>query len=184
MRKKIITILIIIIITMIIIMAINKITMYFYKTEYSEIVEKYSEEYNVDQYLIYSIIKNESNFDSSATSHKEAKGLMQIMNATAEELANKLNINYLDESLYDEKTNIQLGVFYLKELLSKYDSYLIAAAAYNAGIGNVDSWIEKGTIKSDGSDIENIPFKETNNYVRKISIDYKIYKKIYEKDTN
>lgn len=65
-------------------------------------------------------------------------------------------------------------------LLEKYDdNYLIALAAYNAGIGNVDEWIRKGIIKKDGSDIENIPYKETNNYVRKIVRDYKIYQELY-----
>ena len=55
----------------------------------------------------------------------------------------------------------------------------IALAAYNAGIGTVDNWLEKEIIKKDGSDIENIPYKETNNYVRKILRDYKIYEKLY-----
>ncbi len=55
----------------------------------------------------------------------------------------------------------------------------MAIAAYNAGIGNVDRWIAEGIIKEDGSDIENIPYKETNNYVRKIIRDYGIYEKLY-----
>ena len=52
-------------------------------------------------------------------------------------------------------------------------------AAYNAGMGTVSSWIEEGIIKADGSDIENIPYKETNMYVRKIMRDYEIYQKLY-----
>lgn len=51
--------------------------------------------------------------------------------------------------------------------------------AYNAGMGNVDNWIEEGIIKEDGSDIENIPYKDTNVYVRKILRDYKLYKRLY-----
>ena len=74
------------------------------------------------------------------------------------------------------------GEKYLSELLERYDNNLnMTLAAYNAGIGNVTDWVKKGIIKADGSDIENIPFKETNNYVRKILRDYKMYKKIYEK---
>ncbi len=65
-------------------------------------------------------------------------------------------------------------------LLEKYNNYPVALAAYNAGIGNVDEWIQKGIIKKDGSDIENIPYKETNNYVRKIVRDYRIYQDLYE----
>ena len=57
---------------------------------------------------------------------------------------------------------------------------LLALAAYNAGMGNVNTWIETGVIKKDGTDIENIPFKETNNYVRKIVRDYQIYLNLYK----
>ena len=56
--------------------------------------------------------------------------------------------------------------------------------AYNAGMGNVEKWIESGIIKKDGSDIENIPFKETNHYVRKILRDYQIYQDLYRKGEN
>ena len=181
MVKKFIIVLIIIIIFIAVIFGANKLTKFLYKTDYSKIVEEYSIEYSVDKYLIYAVIKNESNFNKDATSHKEAKGLMQMMNATAEEIANKLNIDSTNIELYNEEVSIKLGTFYLGELLKKYDNYLIAIAAYNAGIGNVDSWISKGIIKRDGTDVEKIPFKETNNYVRKIAREYKIYKKIYEK---
>lgn len=176
MLKKGIVILLIVIVAVVLIISTNQMMKFIYKTEYSEYVEKYAKEYNIDKYLIYAVIKNESNFDKSATSNKDAKGLMQIMNVTGEEMANKLNI---ENELYNEETNIQLGVFYLSELIEKYDNYLIAIAAYNAGIGNVDSWIERGTIKADGSDVENIPYRETNNYVRKVFRDYKIYEKLY-----
>ena len=63
---------------------------------------------------------------------------------------------------------------------SAFSVSLSPLAAYNAGIGTVDIWIEKGVIKKDGSDIENIPYKETNNYVRKIVRDYKIYQRLYK----
>ena len=56
---------------------------------------------------------------------------------------------------------------------------MLAVTAYNAGIGNVNKWVQEGYIKIDGSDIENIPFKETNNYVRKIIRNYRIYKELY-----
>ena len=64
--------------------------------------------------------------------------------------------------------NINIGTKYLSVLLEKYKNVEVAVAAYNAGIGTVDKWIEQGTIKADGTDIENVPYKETNNYVRKI----------------
>lgn len=85
-------------------------------------------------------------------------------------------------TLYDPDKNIMLGTKYFSNLIKQYEgNYMLAITAYNAGIGNVKRWIEKGTIKEDGSDVENIPFKETNTYVRKIVRNYKIYKELYSK---
>jgi len=108
---------------------------------------------------------------------------MQLMETTAEEVAENTLIEYKqDETIYDVETNIMLGTKYFSELLEHYNGNIyLSLTAYNAGMGNVAKWIEKGIIKEDGSDIENIPFKETNNYVRKILRDYEIYKELYRK---
>ena len=151
-----------------------------YKLEYTEYVKKYANEYNVDEYLIYAIIKAESNFEPKAESHRGAKGLMQLMYSTAEDIAKRINVNLNEENILEPDINIKLGTKYISMLIQKYNNINLALAAYNAGSGNVDGWIEKGTLKSDGSDIENVPFMETNNYVRKILRDYEIYKNIYE----
>lgn len=154
-----------------------------YPRKYSEYVEKYAEEYNIDPLLIYSLIKAESNFNPKVKSGSNAIGLMQVMEETAKETAKKSNIR-LDDIvlLYEAEINIKIGVDYLSRLIKKYDgNELLALTAYNAGIGNVDKWIEAGTIKSNGEDIENIPFKETSMYVRKISRDYEMYKYLYNR---
>ena len=153
-----------------------------YPLKYSEYVEKYAEEYNIDKYLVYAIIKAESNFEEDAKSTSNAVGLMQIMEATAIETANKIDINISEEDLFNPELNIKLGLKYFTSLLEKYNNCNLAIIAYNAGIGNVDKWIEDDIIKEDGTDIEKVPFKETNNYVRKILRDYKIYKELYEKE--
>ena len=140
-----------------------------YVVKYDEYVSKYSNQYDIDKYLILAIIKAESNFNENAVSKKGAKGLMQLMDTTAEDLAKNSDIN-LDD-IFEPDINIQLGSKYISALMSKYDSIGLALAAYN--------WIEKGIIKSDGSDIEKIPFIETNNYVRKILRDYELYKELY-----
>ena len=161
---------------------INKqMTKILYKKEYSEYVSKYAEEYGVKKELIYAIIKAESNFNPNAVSNKDAKGLMQLMDSTAEEIAQKAGITLTEENILEPDTNINLGTKYISSLLEKYKCIEIALAAYNAGSGNVDKWIKNGVIKSDGSDIENIPYKETNNYVRKILRDYQFYIKLYDK---
>ncbi len=154
-----------------------------YPLNYVEDVEKFSKNNNIDPLLVYAIIKAESNFEANITSHSGACGLMQIMEETAKEIAKKINYNYTSkEDLYNPHVNIMLGTKYFAYLLEKYGNTELALTAYNAGIGNVQKWIENGTIKKDGSDIQNIPFKETNNYVRKILRDYKIYKSLYRKE--
>jgi soluble lytic murein transglycosylase len=153
-----------------------------YPLKYSEYVEKYASEEELDPLLIYAIIKAESNFETNITSSSGAMGLMQLMDSTAREVTQKIGIAYpTKEILYDPETNILIGIKYYSMLIEKYDgNMLLALTSYNAGIGNVDKWIQAGTIKKDGSDIENIPFKETNNYVRKILRDYKIYQELYK----
>ena len=152
-----------------------------YPMTYSEYVYKYSEENNIDPLLIFAIIKAESNFNSKVVSSSNAKGLMQLMESTAEEIMQKdLQEEFYKDMLFNPEDNIKIGTSYFAKLIKRYDGSIpIALTAYNAGIGKVDSWIEDGIIKADGSDVENIPYKETNNYVRKILRDYKIYEHIY-----
>ena len=178
-RKKVRMLLIFLMILIfigIVAITINKqMTKILYKKEYSEYVSKYAEQYGVEENLIYALIKAESNFNPNAVSHQNAKGLMQLMYSTAQELANKCQINLTEVNILDPDININLGTQYIATLLDKYECMEVALAAYNAGSGNVDKWIKNGVIKADGSDIENIPYKETNTYVRKIIRDYKIY---------
>lgn len=180
MRKIILGLLVIIITLCTILLNANNILKIIYRQDYSEYVEKYASENGVDSLLIYAIIKAESNFDNEAVSNKGAKGLMQLLNATASEIASNELMEYDSEhTLYNPESNIQIGVKYYANLKEIFGNYTVALAAYNAGMGTVKKWIEQGTIKADGSDIENIPYKETNMYVRKILRDYQIYKKIY-----
>ena len=157
----------------------SRIQKLIYKKEYSEYVEKYAQSYNVDENLVYAVIKAESNFNPNAKSSKDAIGLMQLVESTAKDVSKKVDIQLTDdelkEKLLEPEININLGTKYLSILIDRYQNVEVAVTAYNAGIGTVDNWIEKGVIKVDGSDIENIPYKETNNYVRKILRDYKIY---------
>ena len=175
--KRILIIISVMVVIILVIICINKqMVKVLYKREYSEYVSKYSQKYEVEEDLIYALIKAESNFDSDAISAKNAKGLMQLMYSTAEEIASKNGIELTEENILEPEVNINIGTKYIATLLEKYNCVEIALAAYNAGSGNVDKWIKNGTIKADGSDIENIPFKETNIYVRKIMRDYEIYR--------
>ena len=160
----------------------KKIMKAIYPLKYTEYVEKYAKKYDIDPYMVYAIIKAESNFDENAKSATDAIGLMQIMEETALETANKMDLDVSVEDLFKPDININIGLNYFTYLSNKYDdNYALAIVAYNAGMGNVDNWIKEGIIEEDGSDLENVPFKETNNYVRKILRDYEIYKDLYVK---
>ena len=155
-----------------------------YPKTYKEIVLSCVERYNVEENLIFALIKAESNFNKDAVSNKGAVGLMQLMEETAKDVANKngigIDTSNMKNELLNPNNNINIGTKYIAALLEKYQNKEVALAAYNAGNGTVDNWIEKGIIKADGSDIENIPYKETNNYVRKILRDYKVYETLYK----
>ena len=183
-KKILVCGLIILILIVFLIVLKNKIQRIFYPKLHEEFVSMYSDKYGVDENLIFAVIKAESNFQEDAVSHKDALGLMQIMKETAEDVARKYNIeidfNNSEREILNVQNNIKIGTKYLAVLLEKYKNIEVAVAAYNAGIGTVDNWIEKEIIKSDGSDIENIPYKETNNYVRKILRNYKIYQDLYK----
>ena len=183
MKKSIIVLIILVIILIGIINNFNinkKIVSYFYPKKYEEYIYQYSEELKIDPMLAFAIVKTESNFNERVESKSGAIGLMQLMENTAKEQAQKLGIEFSKEKLYYPEVNLKIGLNYFNSLLDYYkQNYILAFTAYNAGIGNVEKWIKEGTIKPDGSNIENIPFKETNLYVRKIIKNYNMYKKLY-----
>jgi len=189
LNTKLIKTLIIIVLILLLILVLTKILKVqniilkmIYPLEYSEHVYKYSEEYDLDPLLSFAIIKAESNFDKNAISTSNAIGLMQLLEKTAEEIAlEDLGMEtFKKEDLYNPELNIRIGLKYFSNLLKEYNySYNLALAAYNGGTGNVQKWIEQEIISKTGENIENIPFKETNNYVRKINRNYKIYQELY-----
>lgn len=149
-----------------------------YPKDYSEYVEKYSKMYDVDEDLVYAMIKEESNFDQNANSHKDAIGLMQLVQETADEVGNEIGIEDVD--LTDPEINIEIGTKYISDLIKRYDGNIeFAIVAYNAGIGNVDRWLTENILEEDGSNLEEIPFKETNMYIRKVLRTYELYKRLY-----
>ncbi len=141
------------------------------------IIEYYSTEFNVDPLLVTSIMKVESDFNPNAKSKKGAIGLMQLMPQTAKEVAIKhLNLeNYNEKELYNPDLNIALGVYYVKILSDMFNNNTnLVLASYNAGLGNVQIWKMKNPIIE--YDPEEMPFKETKNYVSKINRFYKCLK--------
>ena len=144
--------------------------------QYAESVQKYSERFNVPEELIWAVIKTESGFDSSAVSNVGAVGLMQLTEATF----NEISTQRLKEGLaagmrYDPDTNIRYGTYYLSYLYQRYGNWDAALAAYNGGLGNVDEWIgENGKLS-----VNDIPFRETRNYVKKVNRAREKYEDLY-----
>jgi len=154
-----------------------------YPLKYSELVVKYSSEYDLDRNLVYSIIKAESGFNDQAISPRDAKGLMQILDSTGEWAAEKIKIENFDSSmLMEPETNIRIGCWYIAKLLDQYSQNTeLALAAYNAGSGNVSKWLKDTNISKNGKTLDRIPFEETENYVAKIKKYNNMYKKLYGK---
>lgn len=181
MKKKVMLVITAVIVAFI--LGIICIKTYVLPIKYKEQVLTYSKEYNVDPYLVLAVINAESKFNKDATSSKNAKGLMQVTDATAQEVNEITNSTdeLTEENIYDEDINIEIGCQYLASLIERYNgNYYLAICAYNAGIGNVNKWIEENKVseKLDTTDVE-LPFTETTNYLKKVISNYKNYKLLY-----
>ena len=138
--------------------------------------------------LLLSIARRESEFDQNAISSAGAMGLMQLMPGTAKDMSKALKIPFEEKSLLTSwKYNVLLGAAYLEELSYKYrGNPILVAASYNAGPTNADKWIEYlGSPldqKVDPVDwVEMIPFRETRNYVMRITESLTLYRTKIEK---
>ncbi|WP_429108107.1 transglycosylase SLT domain-containing protein [Aeromonas media] len=129
-----------------------------------------AQERTMNTSLLYAISRQESALYPLALSPVGARGLMQLMPATARETASKLGVPYRNEQqLFDPAMNIRLGSAYLKRLLDVYDgNRILAAAAYNAGPGRVKRWRDQSTNKPMDVWVESIPYRETRNYVQNV----------------
>ncbi|MGL5694263.1 MAG: lytic transglycosylase domain-containing protein [Peptostreptococcaceae bacterium] len=152
-----------------------------YPKKYSIYVEKYSNEYELDENLVYSVIKAESKFDKDAVSRKGAKGLMQISDITRDWAIEELDLGDID--IFDPETNIKIGCWYLRKLYKQFGELDLVIAAYNGGSGNVRQWLGNENYSKDGK-LLNIPFPETSNYVEKVKKNYEKYNMLYNEGGN
>jgi soluble lytic murein transglycosylase len=153
----------------------------FYPIYHQDIIVRYSQQYDVDPYLISAIIRVESKFYHKAESHKGARGLMQISQVTGDWAASELGIeNYDRDMLFEPEINIMIGCWYIHTLKKEFGNNIeTVIAAYNGGSGNVSRWLMDGQYSSDGTTLTNIPFQETREYVKRVLKDYRIYRKLY-----
>ncbi len=151
----------------------------YYEPKNLDIVYKYSSEYDLDPALVLAIIHAESKFEQYAVSSKGASGYMQLMEGTADWISENIKLeNYSYDNIFDPEINIQLGSWYIKNLLQQFNDLNTAIVAYNAGSGNVSRWLEEQNISK--IDEENIPFEESKTYLKRVLFNYKIYKQYWK----
>ncbi len=153
----------------------------FFPVKYMDYIKNAANTYQIDPYLIMSMIKSESNFNHKAVSNQSAAGLMQIMEPTAQWLAERMKIEDFDYAdITDPQLNIQMGCFYMAYLLDRYSGNVkTALAAYNAGEGTVNLWLADSNCSKDGKNLFYIPYPETRYYVNRVTQNIKIYRLLY-----
>jgi soluble lytic murein transglycosylase len=131
----------------------------------------------VDPYLIAAIIREESQYDVKAVSRVGAIGLMQVMPATANNVALRVGLPALGrEDLFDQETNIRIGVRYVEQLLEQFSGNLVyTIASYNAGPLAVGNWIAQYRGQGQDEFVELIPYQETRQYVKRVLRTYREY---------
>ena len=157
---------------------------YIYPIQYGSYVEKAAYETSIDKYLIYAIIKTESNFNPAATSDVGARGLMQLMEDAFEwvkfRMDDERDISYDD--MYTPEYNIEYGSYLIMLLYEEYGDVETAVAAYHSGRGSVNEWLKSTENSSNGKTLDKIPSDTTAHYVNKVMKAYDAYINLYEQD--
>jgi soluble lytic murein transglycosylase len=149
---------------------------------YWDLIRKHATARNLDPYLVAALIAQESTFDPKARSAANAWGLMQVVPATGRRLARSLGIRRFSTTmLTDPETNIRLGTLYFSRLVEQFGGAHYALASYNAGENRVVRWkAERPGVEQDEF-IDDIPFPETQNYVKRILGTAEDYRSLYGK---
>jgi soluble lytic murein transglycosylase len=151
-----------------------------YPAGWGDIVAQQAETYSVDPLLLLALMRQESAFDPHAVSGARAMGLTQIVPATARGIAAKLGANdFTLQDLYKPETSVGFGAYFLSELIGQYRGQVFPTlAAYDAGGGNVTSWIKRFTNDPDLL-VEQVPFAETQMYLRIVYDNYWHYRHLW-----
>ncbi len=148
---------------------------------YDGIINRYCRRYGLEKELVLGLIKQESAFDQNAHSYANAYGLMQLIPATAKDMAHLAQLPRFNLSmLFNPEVNIHLGTLYLKQLSRQFHGdKLRMLAAYNAGPHRVKRWSKIPFSDKDDFWVENIEYKQTRDYVRHVIKNYWAYKLLY-----
>jgi soluble lytic murein transglycosylase len=148
--------------------------------DYWPLIEKYSDANGLDPYLMAALIAQESTFTADVRSSANAYGLMQLLPSTGRRYAQRLRIRpFSTASLTRPETNIRLGMAYFKDLVDRFGGAHYALASYNAGDGRVSQWLSERPGIAQDEFIDDIPFPETQNYVKRILGTAEDYRRLY-----
>jgi soluble lytic murein transglycosylase len=140
-----------------------------YLAPYREVTRGYALELGLDEAWVYGLIRQESRFVTSARSSVGAGGLMQVMPATAQWVANRIGLKYHAGMMNEVGTNVQLGTYYMKHVLDSLSNQpVLATAGYNAGPNRARAWQPADASMEAPIYVESIPFLETRDYVKKV----------------
>lgn len=151
----------------------------YYPVKYQDEIRENAKRNDLDPYLVMGLILQESYYNPNARSRVGATGLMQIMAPTGKEIAGRLRIPFGEKRLENPEVNVRLGTFYLKSLINTFGGNVyLAVASYNGGQGNVARWRKAAPGKPIDEFIESIPFPETRNYVKRVTMLRSAYSRI------
>lgn len=147
---------------------------------YWSLIQKYAPPRGLDPYMIAALMAQESTFDAQIRSSANAIGLMQIVPATGRRYARQLRIRHFSASkLEDPETNVRIGTAYFADLVERFGGPHLALASYNAGPSPVSRWIAERPGIARDEFIDDIPYPETQNYVKKILGTADDYRRLY-----
>jgi soluble lytic murein transglycosylase len=152
----------------------------YYPVDYQDTVRTWATQNRLPLHLVYGIIRQESAFDTQAQSWAGARGLMQLMPATARELAGKAGLSYSHEKLSDPAFNLRLGTTYFSQVLNMFDSNVeLALAGYNGGPYRIKRMWKESSSKELDRFLEGLDLEESKTYVKRILVLSDSYRQLY-----
>jgi soluble lytic murein transglycosylase len=152
-----------------------------FPTPYRDVVSSYARALDLEEAWVYGLVRQESRFVVDARSSAGAQGLMQLMPSTARQVARRLRLpGFQRHHVISVDTNINLGTYYMRQLLDDLDNQIVlASAGYNAGLRRARSWRAERPLEG-AVYVESIPFTETRDYVRKVMGNTMYYSRLFD----
>lgn len=150
-----------------------------YPMAYWDLIRRHAAQNNLDPYLVAALVAQESTFVADIRSHANAYGLMQLLPSTARQYAGRLKMPYSTRLLTDPEANVRMGTAYLSDKIRQFGGMHLALASYNAGESAVRQWMAERQGVEQDEFIDDIPYPETQGYVRKILGTADDYRRLY-----